>query len=142
MSHNLLFLSLLAALTCSAAGAQEPAKVVKVPARETKAMSGKALFREYCAACHGIAGKGDGPAASALKIPPADLTQIARRNGGKFPEAHVQHIIAGEAEVPAAHGSKEMPVWGNIFRHIGASRNVAAVRVYNLMKYLEQIQEK
>jgi mono/diheme cytochrome c family protein len=129
-------------LVCGAARAQEPPKTVKtVPVHSTRAIAGKDLFREFCAVCHGTAGKGDGPAASALKTPPADLTQISARNGGKFPEAKIQHIINGDADSPVAHGSKDMPVWGNIFQHMGA-QDLGAVRVYNLVKYLEEMQAK
>ena len=133
---------LAAGLLCGAARAQEPPKTVKkVPVHSTQATSGKDLYREFCAVCHGTAGKGDGPAASALKPPPPDLTQISARSGGKFPETRVQHIINGEADVPVAHGSQEMPVWGNIFRHMGP-HDLGAVRVYNLVKYLEEMQGK
>jgi hypothetical protein len=89
-----------------------------------------------------MAGKGDGPAADALKTMPSDLTRIASRNGGKFPEIRVQNLIEGEADEPAAHGSKDMPVWGNVFRHLGPSRSLANVRVYNLVKYIAEIQAK
>jgi mono/diheme cytochrome c family protein len=124
-------------------GAQEPpATIKKVPVHATQSMAGKDLYREYCAVCHGAAGKGDGPAAAALKTPPSDLTQIAKNNGGKYPEVKVQHIINGEADQPVAHGSKDMPVWGNIFRHMGANPDLGTVRVYNLVKYIEEIQAK
>lgn len=120
--------------------AQEPARVVKmVPVRAVKAVSGQALFREYCAVCHGVEGKGDGPAAAALRTAPPDLTGIARNNGGRFPEIRVQNAIAGEADRGAAHGSAEMPAWNSIFRHM-ANDEMAPVRVYNLMKYIEEIQ--
>jgi mono/diheme cytochrome c family protein len=119
-----------------------PTTVKTVPVRSTQAMAGKDLYREYCAVCHGTMGKGDGPAASALKIPPSDLTQISGKNGGKFPELQVQHIIDGEADGPVAHGSKDMPVWGNLFRHMGSNPGVGNLRVYNLMKYIKDIQAK
>jgi len=139
---SLLLGLLVAGLTCGAARAQEPPKTVKkVPVHSTQAISGKDLYREFCAVCHGAVGKGDGPAASALKTPPPDLAQISARNGGKFPETKVQHIINGEADV-TAHGSKDMPVWGNIFRHMGSNSDIGAVRVYNLVKYIEEMQAK
>ena len=123
--------------------AQEPpASIKKVPVHTTQAMAGKDLFHEYCAVCHGNSGKGDGPAAIALKAVPADLTRIAKKNGGKYPDVRVQHIINGEGDEPPAHGSKEMPVWGNIFRHMGANPDLGAVRVYNLVKFIEGMQEK
>src|SRR5437016_583461 len=137
---SLLFGLLLAGLSAGATRAQDAPKTApdasktmkKVPVHSTTAIAGKDLYREYCAVCHGAAGKGDGPAADALKTAPPDLTQIARKNGGKYPEMKVQHIITGEAEEPSAHGSKDMPVWGHIFRRMGAGANV---RVYNLVKY-------
>jgi len=142
-SVSLILGLLLIGLGIGAAQTQQaPTTVKKVPVHATQAMAGKDLYREYCAVCHGTAGKGDGPAASALKTPPSDLTQISQKNGGKFPELQVQHIINGEADVPVAHGSKDMPVWGSLFRHMGSSQDVGTVRVYNLMKYLEQIQAK
>jgi len=121
---------------------QAPTTMKKVPMHATQSVAGKDLFREYCAVCHGTAGKGDGPAAGALKTPLPDLTQISKKNGGKFPELQVQHIINGEADEPVAHGSKDMPIWGNLFRHMGPDPDLAAIRVYNLMKYIEGLQAK
>jgi len=131
------------ALLIGPAAAQEPpaATVKKVPVRPAQTVSGKELFREYCAVCHGTDGKGNGPAAKALKVPPADLTQIAARNGGKYPEVKVQHAINGEA-APAAHGSKDMPMWGNVFEHMSSNPDLGTIRVYNLVKYIEAIQAK
>jgi mono/diheme cytochrome c family protein len=137
-----LSLPLIGLGICAAQTAQAPTTVKKVRVRPTQAMAGKDLYREYCAVCHGTTGKGDGPAAGALKVPPSDLTQISAKKGGNFPEIQVQHIINGDADEPVAHGSKDMPVWGNIFRHMGANQDIGTVRVYNLMKYIEEIQSK
>jgi mono/diheme cytochrome c family protein len=142
-SVSLILGLLLIGLGISAARAQQPPTVVKkVPVHSTQAMAGKDLFREYCAVCHGTTGKGDGPAAAGLKVPPTDLTQISLKNGGKFPELIVQHTIKGEAAGPIVHGTKDMPVWGDIFRHMAANEDVGTMRVYNLVKYIEQIQAK
>ncbi|MGA3041782.1 MAG: c-type cytochrome [Bryobacteraceae bacterium] len=142
-SVSLILGLLLIGLGVSAALAQQPPTVVKkVPVHATQAMAGKDLFREYCAVCHGTSGKGDGPAAAGLKVPPSDLTQISKKNGGKYPELLVQHTIKGETEGPIAHGSPEMPVWGYIFRHMAANEDVGTMRVYNLVKYIEEIQAK
>lgn len=102
-------------IICTALGGQE---IKKVPIQPTPAGDGKTMFHEYCAACHGTGGKGDGPAASALKKRPADLTQLARKNNGTFPEMHVMNFITG-ADVVAAHGSRDMPVWG-AYLHLSA----------------------
>ena len=70
--------------------AQQPAnKINIVPVQSTPAESGKDMFGAYCASCHGLNGKGAGPAASALKVAPADLTALARHNGGKYPAMQV-----------------------------------------------------
>ena len=80
------------------------------------------------------------PAAPALKTAPADLTQISRRNGGKFPVFRVANVIRGYGAV-AAHGSREMPVWGSVFRAFGDELSVK-LRVDNLTSYLETLQGK
>lgn len=100
------------------------------------------MFNAYCASCHGQDGKGNGPAAPALKTPPADLAQLTLKNGGKFPELQVAQAIKGDW-MTAAHGSKEMPVWGPVFLYL-AHHDPAAMqlRVRNLTKYIESIQQK
>ena len=73
----------------AAASHAQTTEVKKEPIQMTSAASGVEMFNSYCAACHGKDAKGDGPAASALKVPPADLTQLAKKNNGKFPADHV-----------------------------------------------------
>jgi len=115
--------------------------VKKVPAKPTAAMSGKDLFRQYCAVCHGQDAKGSGPAAGALKTNPTDLTQISRRNNGKFPEQKILATFRGESGVPA-HGSAEMPIWGPIFTNMTPNLHEGQDRVYALLNYMEEIQAK
>ena len=81
------------------------------------------MYTNYCAVCHGTEGKGNGPAADALKTPPADLTMLSKKNGGTYPAIKVGSAIRGDAHV-AAHGSKEMPVWGKLFWTISAGHEV------------------
>jgi mono/diheme cytochrome c family protein len=84
-------------------------------ARDTSAdASGRDTYLRYCASCHGPEGRGDGPLAGSLTQRPADLTQLAKRNGGDYDERAVMATIDGRREV-AAHGSRDMPVWGAIF---------------------------
>ena len=104
-----------------------------------RSVEGPDLYRAYCASCHGKDGKGDGPVAPTLKATVADLTVIAKRNGGKFPVARVQRIIMGEGMI-ASHGSREMPVWGPIFHQIEWDVDRGNVRLDNLVKYLESMQ--
>jgi mono/diheme cytochrome c family protein len=125
--------------TAAAIAADQPTTTIKtVPARDTRTLDGKVMFHEYCAVCHGETAKGNGPAADALKKAPADLTQISRKNGGKFPEIKVLRMINGEDEV-AAHGNRAMPIWGNIFRSLG-SKEGEELRVNALMRYIEGLQ--
>jgi len=125
------------------APAQEPKKEIKhVTIKPTSAASGQEMYKTYCAVCHGTDGKGNGPAADALKVPPPDLTALAGKNGGKYPAAKVSSIIGGE-EVLAAHGSKDMPIWGRLFRSMsGGHDSEVQQRVTNLNKYIESLQKK
>src|ERR1700758_1504141 len=79
----------LAAQTGGTTTPQAKPEIKKVPATYTNPTSGRQMFDAYCASCHGQGGKGNGPAAPALKAPPTDLTQLAAKNGGTFPEQHV-----------------------------------------------------
>jgi mono/diheme cytochrome c family protein len=101
---------------------------------------GKDLFMRYCASCHGEAGKGDGPAAASLKNPPADLSKISLKHGGKFSRAEVMRFIDGERPVPA-HGPRHMPVWGEVFRD-EKTDSEARMRIHSLTSFIESIQEK
>jgi mono/diheme cytochrome c family protein len=126
-------------------GAQEPAAqkptIKRVPAEPLKSLEGADIFRSYCAVCHGASGKGDGPAARGLSKPPANLTTITKRHG-IFPRKTVEEMILADNDPPTvAHGTREMPMWGPVFRKSGG-RDVEALAVANLLKYLESIQEK
>jgi len=115
-------------------------KQVKMePIQSTTAHTGADLFREFCAVCHGADAKGNGPAADALKTRPSDLTQISRHNGNKFPTLHVHRIISGEDAV-AAHGNRDMPTWGDMFKSISPDSTFADMRVRALVDYLQRIQ--
>jgi mono/diheme cytochrome c family protein len=116
--------------------------IVHKPAQAINSLEGKDTFAAYCAACHGHDAKGHGPAAPALKVPPADLTTIAKRHNGKFSAVDVEAKINGEEFPVTAHGNSEMPIWGPVFRSISRGRDVDTMRMKNLVRYLESIQEK
>jgi mono/diheme cytochrome c family protein len=125
-------------------GAQEqPKKTIQhVPIQPTSPASGKEMYTNYCAVCHGTEGKGNGPAADALKTPPADLTMLSKKNGGTYPAIKVGSAIRGDAHV-AAHGSKEMPVWGKLFWTISAGHaSEVDQRIVNLVSYIKTLQSK
>lgn len=119
--------------------------VNRLDARQTlliDSMDGDALYRAWCATCHGADGKGVGPMTKWLTITSPDLTRISARNGGKFPLVRVQKIIAGEGDATRGHGTREMPVWGPIFSQVGRDQDLRLMRVYSLAKYLESIQQR
>jgi mono/diheme cytochrome c family protein len=108
----------------------------------TDVPAGSTLFSTYCASCHGQSGRGNGSVAIFLKVPPADLTQIATRNKGTFPAERVYQIIDGRQAV-RPHGDSQMPVWGEAFGKsmTGGSEEATAARIRALVKYLESIQK-
>ncbi len=105
-------------------------------------LDGPALYKAYCAVCHGIDGHGTGPIASTLKAAPADLTKIAARNGGIFPAKKVEKVIAGEEQRGFEHGTKEMPLWGPVFSQVAWDRDLGLIRIHNLASYLEKMQAR
>ena len=132
--------ALLGAFVLFAAAADEVVK--HVPVNPTNPSSGPQMFKEYCAVCHGVEAKGNGPAAPALKKAPADLTTITARNNGKFPQLHIYAIIQGDPDVPA-HGSKDMPIWGTVFQSMNhSSSGEVQMRVSNLTAYIKSLQAK
>jgi mono/diheme cytochrome c family protein len=111
-------------------------------ATNAEPLTGKQLYSSYCALCHGSDGKGGGPFSPQLKVWPPDLTQMAKKNHGVFPQMRVTEAIDGEFGKPS-HGSAEMPIWGPVFRSMAHGHNDSAqVRIKSLVKYLESIQEK
>lgn len=121
---------------------------------------GRTLYGEYCASCHGAAGKGDGADGAKLNPKPSDLTQIAKRNGGKFPFYEVMLQISGrsptdedqDASLPgsvSAHAGMKMPTWGKIFAQQEGSDGTAldlqlqtTGKIMLITEYLQSIQAK
>ncbi len=143
------FISLAAILVIISAFAvaQEPStenktSVKHVPITDTPSNSGRQMYDSYCAVCHAKDAKGNGPAASAMKTPPTDLTQLAKNNGGKYPAAHVAAVLKGQAMTPS-HGSQDMPIWGPLFSSISQGHAAQVQqRITNLVTYIEGVQAK
>jgi mono/diheme cytochrome c family protein len=133
-----------AAFICAGAGygAQSSGSNQKVviPVAKTLPADGKAMFANYCAPCHGVDGKGNGPVAAALKQRPVDLTVLSHDNGGKFPALHVAAVLQGGSTIPS-HGTREMPVWGPVFGTMDqGTYQEKTIRINNLTAYLKTIQ--
>jgi mono/diheme cytochrome c family protein len=108
--------------------------------------SGKDVYDSHCAVCHGTSGAGDGPYVGLLNIAVPDLTTLAKRNGGMFPSSRVYDTIDGTLSLPA-HGTRTMPIWGQIIRNKAAPRNrnpQSFVRstILSLVLYIQRLQAK
>jgi mono/diheme cytochrome c family protein len=131
-------LALMAAwpVALGAQGSETIRKSLRLP------LDGGEIFQNYCAACHGSDGKGHGPVAEALRHAPPDLTLMSRHNKGSFPSDKVQAILAGRQQSSAAHGTREMPIWGPIFHTVERDQDFGEVRLANVTKFLESLQQK
>ena len=119
------------------AQADKPAPTIKrEAAKPTSSSDGGQMFSSYCSPCHGKLGRGDGPAAAALKVKPADLTQLKKNHGGTYSQKDFEEKINGMA-MSSAHGTTDMPIWGPIFREIAGSPEL---RVFNLKRYIDAMQ--
>ena len=120
--------------------AQQPPPAKPAPAAKD-AKPGAALFRTYCASCHGPSARGDGPLAGQMRIRPPDLTLIARRNKGKWDGSNVERMIDGRQPVKG-HGGPDMPVWGDVFKNSrdGYDEESVKAMVRELMEYIESLQ--
>ncbi len=139
-----VFVPVLILLLAVFALAQTAAKpqVQVTPAPYTPPDSGKAMYDAYCASCHGLDGKGGGPAAPAMKSPVPDLTMLEKTHGGKYPAFSVAEVLRVSKPL-AAHGSDEMPIWGPVFSHVSRQDNaVIQQRIHNLNLYVESLQAK
>ncbi|MEX0600416.1 MAG: cytochrome c, partial [Rhodothermales bacterium] len=104
---------------------------------------GEQSFMAYCASCHGSDGTGTGPVAEVMTTVPADLTQLRARYGGTFPADSVYAYIDGRQDVQA-HGTREMPVWGNVWSEADGEpvdREEVDLRIRELVEYIRTLQE-
>ena len=141
---NRIHVAFVAGLLATAAFGIAQTTIKEVPMQHTSPASGKQMYSTYCAVCHGADGRGNGPAASALKVPPTDLTVLAKTNGGKFPGVHIATVLQFGMETPA-HGSKDMPVWGPALRSLDRGAPSPEMnehlRIANLTDYLKSLQK-
>ncbi len=144
MLKRLLFLALSLVVAAGVAGAaqsQSQSKVV-IPVQKTSPTDGKVMYQNYCAPCHGVDGKGNGPVASELRTPPTNLTLLSRKNQGKFPDLHIVSVLRFGTKLPA-HGTEQMPVWGPILGKMNQMNAMdKQLRISNLSSYIESLQVK
>ncbi len=137
---SLTIVTLLTVLLNTAAFAQEQKTIDE----------GKQVYEAQCAVCHGSDAKGNGLYAARLKVPPADLSRLAQKNGGIFPVERITKVIDGRTAI-AAHGSRDMPIWGARFAVNRAEHFMDApydpeayvqVQILALIDYLNRVQQK
>lgn len=138
---RIIILALVLVLTAWAGIHEKP-----TAAQETEVIIGGEIeYQNYCAVCHGVDGKGQGPMGRFLTVRPADLTLLSKKNSGTFPFWQTYRTIDGPGEI-RGHGTREMPLWGDRFRSQAGgndtgSRAQAAGRLLGLVFYLQHIQE-
>src|SRR3569833_2134460 len=141
MIKSLLIAASIGVLTASISFADQTGKIV-IPAPRTAANNGQQMYTSYCAPCHGVDGKGRGAVGASISIQPSDLTQLLRKNHGKYPDTHVVSILQFGTE-GSVHGSARMPIWGPILGTMNrANLQDKQLRISNLARYLETIQER
>ena len=142
MLKNLLIFSLAAVLAVGAGYADQANSKVVIPLKPTAPVSGKQMYTNYCAPCHGVDRTGNGPVATALKQPPVDLTVLSKNNGGKFPSSHIVAVLQYGTQIPS-HGTAQMPVWGPVLGKMDkASTQESQLRISNLSRFLQTIQTR
>ena len=125
------------------AAAQTPAKT----GPKANSAAGGELFHQNCSVCHGVDGKGPGPGSMydpesgepERRIKPPDLTVLSEQNSGKFPAERIRNAIYFKGSIPA-HGTPQMPAWGNVFYLLKSRPKVLEERIRNLTAYIESIQ--
>lgn len=140
MLKRLLLIGLAGAIAAGMAYADQAKTKIVIPVSKTSPTSGKQMFTSYCAPCHGVDARGNGPAAAALKMRPTDLTGICKKNHGRFPDTHIISVLEFG---PTPRGSAEMPAWGPILGKMNqANAQDKVLRINNLSRYVESIQAK
>ena len=142
MNHKVtLGWAALLLISGSLAFAQEAstARRVEVTPEQAQLTAGDEMYMAFCANCHGVDAMGEGPVAESLVVAPPDLTRLTANNDGKFPRVKTLNVILGDRDVKT-HGTREMPLWGEIFTVTTGSPAMARFRAYALVKYLESVQ--
>lgn len=142
MLKRLLVTTLTAILAVGICYAEQNNAKVSIPINRTSATNGKQMYMSYCAPCHGVDAKGQGPVAHALKMQPSDLTILSKLNNGKFPDSHIVSVLGNGVSIPS-HGTADMPVWGPILGKMNQNNpQDRLLRISNLCRYLQTIQVK
>jgi mono/diheme cytochrome c family protein len=140
-SRNVMLCAVLFTVVAFATtAATQDQKAAHLPS--SNPVSGARLYGQYCAVCHGLDLRGHGPLATELKTQPPDLTTLAQRHGGKFPDSYVEEVLRSGVKTPA-HGDSDMPIWGPLFASIrGTDPALVNIRIVKLTAYIKSMQAK
>jgi mono/diheme cytochrome c family protein len=142
MSARFVAASFAWMLAIAASVGSLPVSARQTPGPSKQMPTGSWIFSTYCVVCHGADAKGTGPLADSLKRRPADLTALAKANGGTFPAEQVGRIVDGRKPV-RGHGGGDMPVWGDAFARSGdAGPDLVKERIDAVVTYIETLQVK
>lgn len=149
LTAGILVLGLASSPALQAAERKGTVGIKTVPLSKTQTWmlrggtSGRELYREFCASCHGANAHGEGAAAAALSFPPTDLTRLAGARGD-FPFAHVVYVLMSPCDDPhhrALDGTQTMPCWKRTLHDVLGSDGASYAVTYRLARYLESVQE-
>jgi mono/diheme cytochrome c family protein len=132
-----IVLGLLVALPVAMTAASESSQPQKVDS--SAAYQGELTFRTYCSSCHGKQARGDGPLANDLKVQPANLTELSKKNEGEFPYEMVITTIENGRNV-RGHGTEDMPAWGDAFEMTSQNEAEAKAKISQLAHFLWSLQ--
>jgi mono/diheme cytochrome c family protein len=141
--RSMVVVAFVTSVSAGVVGAQSLAEPDEAALDTGLAEMGAEIFQRRCASCHGVEARGHGPASGALKVPPSDLTQIAHRRGGEFPNGEIALFIDGRFDLPA-HGSRDMPIWGarlgEAIPESSLAEEIVRGKIATLIEYLKSIQ--
>ena len=135
-----LLMLIVVTLVCSPASAADKNPATITPPLDTGIDAGRQRFESNCAICHGFDGHGNGPFAELLNVKPPDLTMLSRAQGGDFPFSRIYRHIDGR-DLPLAHGTRAMPIWGQRLKREGGDETFVRGRLFEIMLYLESLQQ-
>ncbi len=122
---------------------QEPTQATNIQQVSDPIARGRLAYESYCMSCHGTEAKGDGPVADLLTVSPPDLTLLSKQNNNAYPATLVYNQIDGRADTKA-HGTREMPLWGNIWSEkdgMPQSDEQTDIQISELVEYIRSIQQ-
>jgi mono/diheme cytochrome c family protein len=142
MLKQLLLTAAVITLAANLGYADQTRSKVTIQVAKVTPTSGKQMYANYCAPCHGVDGRGHGAVAGGLKTQPTDLTVLSRQNRGKYPDVHIVAVLEDGTAIQGRR-SAEMPVWGPILGKMNKTTpEERLLRICNLSRYLDTIQTK